>query len=211
MIKKLFPLLGILAATAAVSFAQTTAQKGPNATRLSSLESELARYIEAALDDEDKSNGITRPRVVEKPAAAVKSFVTANTKAFSRTAFEMVNRVRVENGLGPLAWNDELAAAADLHSQNMAEFQFFSHKGLDSKMVSDRADAAGVGKWRSIGENIAYNKGYNDPVALTVQLWLDSPSHRRNMLSADWKESAIGVAVTEEGAYYFTQVFLVRK
>lgn len=211
MIKKLFPMLGILAVVSTSSLAQTTAQKGPNATRLSNLEAELARYVEAAFEEDEKSNGITRPRVVEKPAAAVGSYVTANTKAFSRTAFEMVNRVRVENGLAPLAWNDDLAKAANLHSQNMAEFHFFSHKGLDSKMVSDRADSAGVGKWRSIGENIAFNRGYNDPVAMTVQLWLDSPSHRRNMLSTDWKESAIGVAVAEDGAYYFTQVFLLRK
>ncbi len=93
----------------------------------------------------------------------------------------------------------------------MAEFQFFDHKGLDNKMVSDRADAVKVGKWRAIGENIAFSRGFSDPIAKAVELWLDSPSHRRNMLSADWKESAVGVAVTEDGAYYFTQVFLVRK
>ena len=46
------------------------------------------------------------------------------------------------------------------------------------------------------------------PVALAVELWLDSPSHRRNMMDAGWKESAIGVAVAEDGSYYFTQVFL---
>ena len=30
----------------------------------------------------------------------------------------------------------------------MAEYRFFSHKGLDNKYVSDRADAAHVGAWR---------------------------------------------------------------
>ncbi|MGE3467568.1 MAG: CAP domain-containing protein, partial [Pyrinomonadaceae bacterium] len=94
---------------------------------------------------------------------------------------------------------------------NMAEFNFFSHRGLDNKMVSDRADIAKAGKWRAIGENIAFNRGYGDPVTKAVELWLDSPSHKRNMLSPDWKESAIGIAVNEDGAYYFTQVFMIKK
>ena len=73
------------------------------------------------------------------------------------------------------------------------------------------ADDAHVGSWRSIGENIAFSRGYKDPVALTIELWLDSPSHRHNMMDANWKESAIGVAVAQDGSYYFTQVFLLRK
>ena len=212
MIRKLFPLVGVMAVLAAGTFAQSNASKGPNTTaRLSGLEAELSKYIDAAFEEDDKANGITRPRIVEKPVAAVKSSVAVNIVEVERLAFNLVNEKRVANGLEALKWNDSIANSARQHSSSMAEFQFFSHKGLDSKMVSDRADANGVGKWRSIGENIAFNRGYQDPVALTIQLWLDSPSHRRNMLSAEWKESAIGVAVTEDGAYYFTQVFLVRK
>ena len=90
----------------------------------------------------------------------------------------------------------------------MAEFSFFSHRGLDNKMVSDRADDSGLRKWRAIGENIAFNRGYQDPITKAVELWLDSPSHRHNMLDAGWLESAIGVAVAADGSYYFTQVFL---
>ena len=212
MIRKLFPLVGVMAVLAAGIFAQSNASKGPNTTtRLSGLEAELSKYIDAAFEEDDKANGITRPRIVEKPVAAVKSSVAVNNVEVERLVFDLVNEKRVANGLEPLKWNDNIANSARQHSSNMAEYRFFSHKGLDSKMVSDRADANGVGKWRSIGENIAFNRGYQDPVTLTVQLWLDSPGHRRNMLSADWKESAIGVAVTEDGAYYFTQVFLVRK
>ena len=111
-------------------------------------------------------------------------------------------------GLAALAWNENLARVANVHSQNMAEYSFFSHRGLDDKMVSDRADAVGIRGWRAIGENIAYERGHADPVAKAIQLWLDSPSHRQNMLSKDWRECAIGVAVGSDGGYYFTQVFL---
>lgn len=190
MIRKLFPVLGIVATLAAASFAQAN-YKAPQATKLAEAES-----IEE----------LFRPRV-----AAVKASVVVNIAEVEQIAFKIVNEKRIENGLKPLTWSNDVAKVAREHSDDMAEFQFFDHRGLDNKLVSDRADRNGISKWRSIGENIAYNRGFNDPIAKTVQLWLDSPSHRRNMLSEDWKESAIGVAVAEDGAYYFTQVFLARK
>jgi uncharacterized protein YkwD len=127
-----------------------------------------------------------------------------------RTAFNLLNRKRIENGLASLAWSDGVAQIARLHSRNMAELKFFSHRGKDHKMVSDRADDANLGGWESIGENIAFNRGFGDPIARAIDNWLSSPSHRQNLLSSNWKESAIGVAVASDGSYYFTQVFLKR-
>jgi uncharacterized protein YkwD len=134
-----------------------------------------------------------------------------NVDSLERQAFVLVNKKREENGLRDLEWSDQLESVARLHSDNMAEYQFFSHKGLDNKYVSDRADAAHVGAWRSIGENIAFMRGFSDPVAEAVELWLDSASHRRNLMDPNWKESAIGVGVAQDGSVYFTQVFLTRK
>lgn len=181
---------GLLTVFAVITSAQNSSKnQGPTAVRLA---------------DADSIEELFRPRRVENVAPV-------NVKAVERSAFELLNKKRVDNGLTQLVWSDELEAVARQHSQNMAEFQFFSHRGLDNKLVSDRADDAGVGSWRAIGENIAFNRGYDDPVSKAVELWLDSPSHRRNLLSNTWKESAVGVAVAEDGSYYFTQVFLARK
>ncbi len=210
---KIFLILGLVAALATATIAQNQLSKqpsGPNATiRLTSLEEGLARYLES--DDEIDNSGAVRPRIVPTKASDVKASVIVNTASLERTAFEMLNRKRAENGLSQLAWSDKLAATARLHSQNMSEYNFFSHRGLDGKMVSDRADETGVGKWRSIGENIAFNRGYQDPVGRAVQLWMDSPAHRHNLLDPNWKEAAVGIAVAADGSYYFTQVFLLRK
>jgi len=78
-------------------------------------------------------------------------------------------------------------------------------------MVDDRADRLGLGAWRSIGENIAYMRGFEDPAGLAVAKWLESTAHRKNLLGENWKESAVGVAVTSDGTYYMTEVFLLRK
>jgi uncharacterized protein YkwD len=123
----------------------------------------------------------------------------------------MLNTVRRGQGLPELEWNDDVAAVARIHSQNMAKDKFFSHRGSDGSMVDDRADRVGLGSWRTIGENIAYMRGYDDPAALAVQKWMESTAHRKNLLGPNWKESAVGVAITPDGTYYLTQVFLLRK
>ncbi len=150
-----------------------------------------------------------RPRLMDETReAAVASSVIVNTKELERVAFELLNQRRQENGLQTLVWNEQVAAVARTHSQNMAEFKFFGHRGMDRKLVSDRADQMQVGRWRAIGENIAYNRGYKDPVEKAVDNWLNSQSHRHNLLNSEWQESAVGVAVADDGSYYFTQVFL---
>ena len=197
MHKKIFLFLGMFAALATIAFAQTNNFQTPVAVK----------FMSGETGNDDNS----RPRRVENTSVTVKSSANANIASIERIAFDMVNQTRVENGLKPLTWSNELENIARGHSQNMADYNYFSHQGLDGKMVSDRADDAGLGGWRAIGENIAFNRGFKDPIGKAVQLWLDSPSHKNNLMSDNWRESAVGVAIAPDGSYYFTQVFLARK
>ncbi len=163
---------------------------------------------------------IVRPRVfkspVEKETSENKPAENAAPKAtvnfsYERQVFELINKKRAEAGLNLLTWNDDVARIARIHSENMANNKFFDHKGLDGSMVNNRADAVGLSKWRSIGENIAYNRGYANPPEFAVEGWMKSPAHRDNILNNRWQESGIGIAIMADGTYYFTQVFLLRK
>jgi uncharacterized protein YkwD len=138
----------------------------------------------------------------------VKKTVTAFEET-EKQAFELINKQRKANGLKELAWSDDAAEVARRHSQSMAEYKFFSHQGLDGSMVDDRADSLGLRKWLAIGENIAYNRGYSNPVEFAVECWMKSTGHKENILNRGWKESGIGIAVASDGSYYFTQVFLL--
>jgi uncharacterized protein YkwD len=160
-----------------------------------------------------KSIDETRARVVEpdKQPIIVSSKSASSTSELEKQAFALLNSQRAAKGLSPLEWNNDVARIARMHSENMAKYKFFSHTGLDGLMVNDRADLCGVSRWKAIGENIAYNRGYEKPVEFAVERWMQSTAHRENLLSNRWKESAVGVAVSNDGAYYFTQVFLVRK
>jgi len=144
----------------------------------------------------------TRVRLVTPNAAMVASL--------ERQAFDLINKKRTDAGLDPLVWSDDLAKLARLHSDDMAEQKYFSHKGSDGSMVDDRADRLGITGWSAIGENIAFERGFENAAEFTVESWMKSPPHKKNLLDQRWKETGMGVAILPDGTYYFTQVFLLR-
>lgn len=123
-------------------------------------------------------------------------------------AWELMNAQRLAIGLPQLQWDEQLVALARLHSASMAGARYFSHKDQNGGFVDDRAARLGILNWMAIGENIAFMKGYPDPASIAVEKWMLSPSHKKNILNSSWRQSAIGVATAEDGAIYFTQVFI---
>jgi uncharacterized protein YkwD len=145
--------------------------------------------------------GETRPRAVTGDTPKASPISESKAFVLEKEAFNALNQKRNANGLPALRWSDDLARLARLHSHNMADQKFFSHKGLDGSMVDNRADSLGIRGWLAIGENIAFSRGYADPVNVAVTQWMGSSAHRRNLLSEQWIESAIGLAVAPDGSY----------
>lgn len=137
--------------------------------------------------------------------------VRNNTNSLEREIFEIINQTRAKNGLKGLIWSDAAAQIARLHSSNMASYGFFSHQGVDGMRVGERAESAGLRDWEMIGENIAYNSGFENPAERAVYGWMNSAGHRKNILRGNWKETGIGIAVSPGGKFFFTQVFLKRR
>jgi uncharacterized protein YkwD len=154
------------------------------------------------------NDDVTRPRLINNDAKEKK---TVNVFELEKLAFSLINSKRAAAGLTELTWSDEVAKVARVHSKEMAENNYFSHRGIDGSMIGDRADSLGVKKWRAIGENIAFNRGYENPAEFAVECWIKSEGHRLNLLSDRWKETGVGIAIGSDGSYYFTQVFIQRK
>jgi uncharacterized protein YkwD len=127
-----------------------------------------------------------------------------------KRAFEKTNQKRVENGLNPFVWDADLCRMAREHSENMARQGYFSHETLEGLQLKDRARATGIPRFRVIAENIAYNKGYEDPGGFAVERWMISPGHRANILYIGFQASAIGSYVSADGSVYVTQVLIAR-
>jgi uncharacterized protein YkwD len=121
--------------------------------------------------------------------------------------FEAVNKQREIRGLRPLDFNPELLHVAREYSRRMADERFFDHVDPVGQTVRDRLRDAGL-KWRILGENLAYSKGYVNPVASAMRGWMDSPGHRKNILEPDFRETAVGAWISSGGTIYFTEIFI---
>jgi uncharacterized protein YkwD len=142
--------------------------------------------------------------------ASFNSSASSSASAVESRAFELMNAQRIANGLDSLVWDEAIISLARTHSQSMAEGKYFSHKDPSGGYVDSRASKLGIFNWMAIGENIAFMKGYDDPASMAVEKWMQSTSHKKNILSGQWRDSAIGVAVADDGAIYFTQVFIAK-
>jgi len=155
----------------------------------------------------------TRPRRTnETPepvsvAAAGPSLEQANP--IERRAFEQTNAERAKNGLPALKWDPDLCRMARSQSERMAKQGYLSHT-LDGLRLRDRARAVGIAHYTVLGENIAYNFGYEDPGGFAVERWMLSPGHRANILEVGFRQMAVGTFVATDGSVFLTQTFITR-
>lgn len=102
---------------------------------------------------------------------------------------ELTNAERAAAGCEPLAVDERLTAAAQLHGEDMLAQDYFDHTSLDGRSPWDRAEAQG---YENPGaENIAKGQATAEEV---VRAWMDSPGHRANILDCDLREIGVGHA-----------------
>jgi uncharacterized protein YkwD len=75
---------------------------------------------------------------------------------------------------------------------------------LDGKSPADRVKDTGY-PWAAVAENIA--NGHDLTPEGAVELWMNSPPHKKNLLNKEYAEIGIGTARTDKGEVYYTQVF----
>ena len=134
----------------------------------------------------------------------------SNADADEREIFDLINRERGKKGLGELNWDSNLSRLARAYSQKMARENFFSHYDGDGGSVETRAKDMRIKNWSKIGENLFFCEGYDNPNVMAVRGWMQSPTHRENILDPDYTDSGIGIAFTGGGRIYVTQVFIER-
>lgn len=105
-----------------------------------------------------------------------------------REILRHVNRYRARNRLPPLSLDPTLNVAAQLHSDDMAERDFFDHVTPTGSTVGDRATRAGY-PWQRVLENLA--AGQESPREV-VEGWIKSPPHRKALLARDIEDAGIG-------------------
>jgi len=102
---------------------------------------------------------------------------------------EATNQKRGEKGLAPLTINSKLNEAAQRKAGDMFAFDYWAHTSPSGRNPWAFFQEVGY-KYLYAGENLA--RDFQDSGAV-VEAWMNSPTHRDNLLNPNYKE--IGLAV----------------
>jgi|SRR5262245_2923365 len=109
-----------------------------------------------------------------------------------------INDQRTERGLRPLRLSRGLTAAASYHSRQMGSLGFFEHESPNGAPFWRRIQRfypVHRGYW-SVGENLFWESP-ETTARSAVHEWMDSPPHRQNILTREWREIGIGAVHVE--------------
>ena len=145
---------------------------------------------------------------------------------------ELINQQRRNNGLSSLSYDTSLASIARKHSADMAKNNYFSHYTLQGLDPTGRGSQAGYSCYKNYGsyyttgiaENIMQNNLYDsvtyyngipryawntqeEIAQSTVDGWMSSSGHRRNILTSTYDREGIGVAIASDNKVYITEDF----
>jgi uncharacterized protein YkwD len=127
---------------------------------------------------------------------------TTHLVIMEKQVFDLTNAERAKEQLPLLKPDLRLVKAARGHSANMARQNKMDHV-LDGKNPIDRLKAVGYPHaW--MGENVAW--GQRTP-ADALRMWMNSEPHKANILDERFTELGVGIAFSENGYFYYTQVF----
>ncbi|HEX9697730.1 MAG TPA: CAP domain-containing protein [Actinomycetota bacterium] len=103
------------------------------------------------------------------------------------------DRTRSEHRLSSLARAGDLTGDAQSHAERMAARGEIYHSGRASQLDG----------WYALGENV----GWASTVDEVFDMFMDSASHRDNILYASWDSIGVGVAPGEGGEVYVSVLF----
>lgn len=145
--------------------------------------------------------------IVSGPAPAAADSVNARLDRM----YKLINEIRKKHNLGPLNANPKLSLAAANHSKDIAEHDLFGHRGSDGSRLEDRLKRVGY-NYKLAAENVA---GGHESPEKTVDSWMNSTGHRRNMLDPNMCRIGLGYAFLKNdgGAHtyhHYWTIVLVR-
>lgn len=120
--------------------------------------------------------------------------------SFAEDVLALVNEERAKTGARPLRLANDMQQAAAIRAEEL--IVKFSHTRPDGRKCFTVLRNQG----RGVGENIA--AGATSP-AKVMEMWMNSPGHRKNILDPNYKELGVGYTYHNgtEYQHYWVQLF----
>lgn len=115
----------------------------------------------------------------------------------ARDVLGLVNQARAAVGVAPLAWDDELAATAEVRAAELTiSFSHGRPDGTSCFIIFPPAAA--------VGENIAAGQR---SAAQVNQAWTNSPGHYANMVNPNFTKLGVSCLIDDNGYKYWVEAF----
>ena len=184
-------------------------------------EEETLRELERRSADAPIESPTLATAAVPTPTASPRSLDRGSAEWITTLEFvihQLVNCERQKSSLSVLSQGAGLAAIARAHSEDMALNDFFEHENLAGQTAADRGNAVGYRCFKDFGsfytegisENIfqgwmysSFNSRGRNYVTLEeiafriVDGWMNSPGHRKNILTETYDREGIGIGAEE--------------
>jgi uncharacterized YkwD family protein/spore coat assembly protein SafA len=125
-------------------------------------------------------------------------------QSIEQQVVNLVNAERAKAGLKPLKADWELARVARFKSEDMRDNRYFDHNSPIYGTPFQMMKSFGI-NYRSAGENIAAGQTTAESV---MQAWMNSPGHKKNILSPSFTHIGVGYAKGGSYGHYWTQQFM---
>jgi uncharacterized protein YkwD len=121
----------------------------------------------------------------------------ANLSVVREAILCLINQKRATEGEQPLRINPKLQAAAESHSNECVELDYFAHVSPSGQTPVERIQATGYVPspfdGYVLGENLAWGTYELGTPKAIVAAWIASPPHLANILESRYTETGIGV------------------
>lgn len=111
---------------------------------------------------------------------------------------EAVNQERRLRNIPTLTPNSKLSNAAQFKAEDMITRNYFAHVDPDGNYIWPKIAAEGYSPYLQLGENLAI-EFYN--TESLVAAWMNSPTHRANLLNEGFKDQGMGLSFGTGGQY----------
>ena len=144
------------------------------------------------------------PAFTAAPTAAPTVILTASDDDYNSGILELVNQYRQQAGLNTLKYSSKLQKAADIRAREIVTL--FDHTRPNGASCSTAVTDDGI-SFSAFGENIFMCSGVSNVTSkLIFDAWMDSPSHRENILREGFMDMCIGI-YSAGGSTYAVQLF----
>jgi uncharacterized protein YkwD len=120
-----------------------------------------------------------------------------NIETIDTATLCLINQERARNNELPLQPNTQLQQAAQEHSEEMLNDDYFAHISPNGLTPVERVIATGyipnAQDGYTLGENIAWGTLQLSTPSAIVAAWIASPEHLANILYSPYQDTAIGV------------------